>query len=55
MNNKTELKLKFDKTQMRIMKQRKNICMRKNKFKELNWEEFFWYLALMFGDRKFRG
>ena len=52
MKDKIELKLKFNNTQIRIMKQRKKIYMKKNKFKELSWKEYFWYIVLLFGDKK---
>jgi len=35
-----ELNLKFDKTIMRIMKQRKNAYMIKEKLERLDWSEF---------------
>jgi len=35
-----ELNLKFNKSVFRIMKQRKNSYIKKNKLKELSWEEY---------------
>jgi len=47
-----ELRLNFDKTTMRIMKQRKNAYMKNNNIEELEWEEYIGNIIFVFGRKK---
>jgi hypothetical protein len=49
---KINLNLKFSKHIYRIMKQRKNSYMRKNKLRNLSWEEYLKIIVLVYGNLK---